>query len=117
MLKQRPTWDITRSNRYQLCAHIDNVKFHFIQSARDTIAELYDLHRVVSNAQRLELIDSLLADTKYRFPVAEHVEGGVRGPNPMQRVSTGANKWPASTSLPGRSNLAIYLHQILSSGE
>jgi len=33
----------------------------------------------------LEFIDSLLADNKYLFPIAERVEGGVRGPNPTQR--------------------------------
>jgi hypothetical protein len=40
----------------------------------------------------LEFTDSLLADNKYLFPVAEHVEGGVRGPNPTQRESKAANK-------------------------
>jgi len=117
MLKQRPTLDITLSNRYQVRAQVDNVKSHFIQSARDNIAELYDLHCFESNAEHLEFIDSLLADNKYLFPVAEHVEGGVRGPNPTQRVSKAANKWPASTLLPGGSNPAACLHQILSSGE
>jgi len=117
MLNQRPTLDITRSNRYQVCAQVDKVKSHFIQSARDNIAELYDLHRFESNAERLEFIDSLLADNKYLFPLAERVEGGVRGPNPTQRVSKAANEWPASTLLPGGSIPAVYLHQILSSGE
>jgi len=109
--------DITLSNRYQVRAQVDKVKFHFIQSARDNIAELYDLHRFESNAEHLEFIDSLLADNKYLFPVAERVEGGVRGPNPTQRVSKAANKWPASTLLPGGSNPAVYLDQILSLGE
>jgi hypothetical protein len=71
-----------------------------IQSARDNIAQLYDLHRFESAAERLEFIDSLLADNKYLCPVAEHVEGGVRGPNPTQRESKAANEWPASTLLP-----------------
>jgi hypothetical protein len=56
-----------------------------MQSARDNIAELYDLHCIESAAECLEFIDSLLAHNKYLFPVAEHVEGGVRGPNPTQR--------------------------------
>jgi len=117
MLNQRPTLDITRSNRYQVRAQVNKVKSHFIQSARDNIAELYDLHRFQSNAACLEFIDSLLADNKYLFPLAERVEGGVRGPNPTQRVTKAANEWPASTLLPGGSNPAVYLHQILSLGE
>jgi len=83
----------------------------------DNIAELYDLHRFESNVERLEFIDSLLADNKYHFPVAEGVEGGVCSPNPTQRVSKAAEEWPVSTSLPGRSTPAVYLHQILSSGK
>jgi len=117
MLKQRHMLDITRSNWHQVRAQVDMVKSHFIQSARDNIAEQYDLHRFESAAERLEFIDSLLADNKYLFPVAERVEGGVRGTNPTQRESKAANKWPASTLLPGGSNPAVYLHQILSSGE
>ena len=92
MLKQRPTLDITRSNWYQVRAHVDMVKSQFIQSARDNIAELYDLHHFESNAERLEFIDSLLADNKYLFPLAERAEGGVCGPNPTQRVSKAANE-------------------------
>jgi hypothetical protein len=65
----------------------------------------------------LEFIDSLLLDNEYLIPVLEHVEGGVRGPNPMQNESKAANEWPVSTSLAGKSNSAVYLHQILSSGE
>jgi len=110
MLKQRPTSDITCSNWYQVRAQVDKVKSHFIQSARDNIAELYDLHRFESAAERLEFIDSLLAEKKYLFPVAERVEGGVGGPNPTQRESKAASKWPASTVLPGGSNPAVYLH-------
>jgi len=92
MLKQRPTLDITRSNQYKVHAQVDNIKSHFIQSARDNIAELYNLHRVESNAERLEFFDSLLADIKYLFPLTERVEGGVCGPNPTQRVSKAANE-------------------------
>jgi hypothetical protein len=40
------------------------------------------------------------------------VKGGGRGPNPMQRESKAANKWLASTILPGGSNPMFYLHQI-----
>jgi len=117
MLNQRPTLDVTRSNRDQVRAQVEKVKSHFIQSARDIIAELYDLHRFESNAERLEFIDSLLADNKYLFPLADHVEGRVRDPNPTQRESKAANECPASTLLPGGSNPMVYLHQILSSGE
>jgi len=111
-----PRW-ILHAHRYQVRSQLDKVKSHFIQSARDNIAELYDLHRFELAAERLEFIDSLLADNKYLLPVAEHVEGGVRGPNPTQRESKAANEWPASTLLPVGSNPAVYLHQILSSGE
>jgi len=117
MLKQRPTLDITCSNQYQAHAQVDNVRSHFIQSPGDNIAKLYDLHRFESDAESLEFIDSLLADYTYLFPLAEHVEGGVRSPNPTQRVSKAANQWPASTLLPGRSNPAVYLLQILSLGK
>ena len=96
---------------------MDKVKSHFIQSARDNIAELYDLDCFESTAERLEFIDSLLADKRYLFPIAERVEGGVRSPNPTQRESKAANEWPASTLLPGGSNPTVYLHHILSSGE
>jgi len=117
MLKQRPTLDITRSNQYQVRVQVDKLKSHFIQSARDNIAELCDLHRFESAAERLEFIDSLLPDNKYLVPVAERVEGGVRSPNPTQRESKAANKWPASSLLPVGSSPAVYLHQILSLGE
>jgi len=109
--------DITRSNRYQVRAQVDKVKSHCIQSARVNIAERYDLHHFESATEHLECIDSLLADNKYHFPVAEHVEGGVRGPNPTQRESKIDNEWLASSLLPGRGNPTVYLHQILSLGE
>ena len=117
MLNQQLRVDITLSNRYQVRAQVDKVKSHFIQSARDNIAELYDLHRFESAAERLEFIDSLLADNKYLFPVAECLEGGVRGPNPRQRESKADNEWLASTVLPGGGNPVVYLHQISSLGE
>jgi len=91
MPKQQPTMDVTRSNRYQVRTQVEKVKSHFIQPARDNIAELYDLHHFECAAERLEFIDSLLADNKYLFPVAEHVEYGVRGPKPTQRESKAAN--------------------------
>jgi len=67
MLKQWPTLDITHSNRYQVRAQVDKVQYHIIQSARDNIAELYDLHRFESAAERLEFIDSLLAKISIFF--------------------------------------------------
>jgi len=117
MLKQWPTLDITPSNRYQVRAQVDKVKSHFIQSARENIAELYDLHRFESTGEHLEFINSFLADNKYLFPGAECVEGGVCGPNLTQRESKAANEWPAFTLFSGGSNLGVYLHYILSSGE
>jgi hypothetical protein len=117
MLKQQPMLDIAHSNRYLVRLQVDKVQSHFIQSARDRIAELYVLHRFKSDPEHLEFIDSHLADNKYLFPVAEHVEGGVCGPNPTQTVSKAANEGLASTLLPGGSNPAVYLHQILSSGK
>jgi len=93
------------------------VKSHFIQSGRDNITELYDLHRFESAAERLQFIDSIQADIMYLFPVAERVEGGVRCPNTTQRESKADNELLASTFLPGGSNSAVYLHQILSSDE
>jgi len=117
MLKQWLTLDITRSNWYQVRSQVDEVKSNSIQSARDNIAEVYDLHCFESAAEHLEFIDSLVADNKYHFPVAECVEGGVRGPNPTQRESKANNGSPASTLLPGGSNPTVYLYQIVSSGE
>jgi len=83
MLNQRPMLDITCWNRYQVRPQVDNVETHFIQSARDNIAELDNLHRFESNAERLEFIQSLAADDKYLVPLEECVEGGVHSPNPM----------------------------------
>jgi hypothetical protein len=117
MLNQRPTVDITRSNQYQVRAQVDKVKSYFIQSVRDNIADLYDLHRFESAAEHLEFIDSLLVHNKYLFPVAEHVEGGIRCQNPTQRELNAANEWLASTLLPAGGNPTVYPHQIVSSGE
>jgi len=97
MLKQMPMLHITLSNRCQVHAQVDKVKFHFLQIAKDYMRELYDLHRFESATEHLELIDSLLADNKYLFPVAEHVEGGVHCPNQRQRESKAAKEWPVST--------------------
>jgi len=85
MLKQQPTLNCTRSNRYQVRAQVDKFKSHFIQLASDNIEELYDLHHFVSAAEHLEFINSLLPDNKYLFAVAERVECGVRGPDQTQR--------------------------------
>jgi hypothetical protein len=98
-------------------AQVNKVKSHFIQSARDNIAELYDLHRFECASERLELIDSLLGDNQYVIHIAESVEDGVRGPNPTQRESKAANEWLASTLLPCGRIPAVYLHQILSLDE
>jgi len=117
MLKQRPALDIACQNGYQVHAHVDKVLSDFIHSTRDIRATLSDLHGFESDAKRLEFIDSLLADNKYLFPVAEHVEGGVRSSNPTQRQSKAANEWPGSSLLAGGSSPRVYLHQILSSGE
>jgi len=89
---RRPTLDIICSIWNQVRAQVDKVKSHLIQSAKDHIAEVYDPHCFESDAEPLEFIDSLLADNKYLFLVAEHVEGGVCGPNPTQRVSEAANE-------------------------
>jgi hypothetical protein len=70
-----------------------------------------------SAAECLEFIDSLLADNKYLFPEVEHVEGGVRSPNPMQRQSNAANEWLGSTLHLCGGNAGVYLHQVLSLGE
>jgi hypothetical protein len=64
MLKQRPTLDISRSNLYHVRAQVVKVKSHFIQSAKDNRAEHYNLHHFESAAERLEFIDSFLADNK-----------------------------------------------------
>jgi hypothetical protein len=67
MLKQQPKVDIPHSNQYQVRAQVNKVKSQFVQSARDNIAELYDLHCFEFTAECLEFIDSLLADIKYHF--------------------------------------------------
>jgi len=117
MLKQRPMLDIRCSNRYQVRAQVDKVKSPSVQSARYNVAELHDLNSFESDAEHLEFIYSLLANNKYLIPVAESAEGGVRSRNPSQRVSKATTEWPASTLLPGGTNAAVYLHQILSSGK
>jgi hypothetical protein len=87
MLNQRPTVNITLSNWYQVRTQVDKVKSHIIQTIWDNITELYDLHRFESATKFLEFIDSLLAENKYLFLVAERVEVGVSSPNPTQRES------------------------------
>jgi hypothetical protein len=115
MLNQLPALDITPSNWYQVRTQVNKVKSQPIQSARDNLAELYDLHCFESTAECLEFIASLLAGNKYLFPIAERVEDGVRGPNPMQRESKASDEWLVSTLLAGESNPVVYRHQILSS--
>ena len=117
MLKQWPPLDITCSKWYHVRAQACRLKSYFIHSARDKIEELNDLHHFACDAEHLEFIDSLLADNKYLFLVAEHVEGGEHSPSPTQRESKAAHVWPALTLLPGGTNHGVTLHQILSSGE
>jgi hypothetical protein len=117
MLNQRTTVDNTRLNRYQVLAEVDEVISNFVQSARDNIGELYDLHCFESAAECLEFIDSLLANNMYLYPIAERVEDCVRGPNPTQRESRADNEWLASALVSGGNNPAVNLHHILSSGE
>jgi len=90
MLKECRTLDITRSNRHQVRAQVDKVKSNFIQSVRDNIRELYDLHRFQFAAECLGFIKSLLAGNKYLFPIADRVEGGVCGRNETQRETKAA---------------------------
>jgi len=59
-----------------------------MQSPWDNTAELYDFHHFESNAECIEVIDSLRADNKYLFPVPERVEGGVCSSNPTQGVKS-----------------------------
>jgi hypothetical protein len=117
MLNQLPTLDIIYSNWFQVRSPVDQGKFQFIHSVRDIITELCGLHHCESTAECFEMVDSLLADNQCLFPVAELVEGAVRGPNPMQRESKADTEWLASTLLPGGSDPAVYLHQLLSSGK
>jgi hypothetical protein len=117
MLNQRPTFNITHSNWFQLLVQVDNAKSHSIQLARDNIAEIENLHNFVSAGERLQFIDSLLADNKNPFPIAQLVKGGVQSPNPTQRESNAANESLASTLLPGGSKPTVYLDETLSSGE
>jgi hypothetical protein len=83
MLNQRPALDITCSNWYQVRVHVDNDKSHLIVLARYNRAELFGLYRFASTAECLEFIHSFLADNQYLFPIAELVEDGVRGLNPI----------------------------------
>ena len=116
-MNEWPTLDNTCSNRYQVCAKVDTVKSQYIHSARDNIAELYELHRFESAVERVEFIDSLLVDKTYLFPVGERVEGDVSGPNLTQSESKADNEWLAPALFPGGCNPAGYVHRIVSSGE
>ena len=97
MLTRHPTLDITNSIWYQVRAKVEQVISQFIQSARENIAEHDDLHRLKSEAECLDFIDSRLADDKYCLPVAERAEGGVHSPDPTQRESKAATEWRQST--------------------
>jgi hypothetical protein len=92
MLNLRPPFDIKCSNRHRVRAQVDKVISHVIQSTTDNIAELYDLHHFESPAESLEFIDSDLAENKYLFPVAEHVQGAVHDLDPTQRESKADNE-------------------------
>jgi len=96
---------------------VDQVISHSIQSARDNIAELYDLHCVESDAECFEFNDSPVADNMYLFAVAECVEGVICGQNRMQRYSNAANEWPTSTLHSGGHNPWVNLYQMSSSGK
>jgi hypothetical protein len=103
-------FDITPSNRNQVCTQVIMVTSYCIKSSSDNIAEHYDLNRFQFPAEHLEFIDSVLEDIKYLYHVAEHLEGGVRGSNAMHRVSNAVNKWAASTLIPGKHNPVVRLH-------
>jgi hypothetical protein len=75
---------------------------------------MYDLHHFESDTECLEFIISLLADNMYLFPIAQHMQGGVRGQNPTRSKLKVANNWRSSTVRPGGSNRTVNLHQILS---
>jgi hypothetical protein len=109
--------DSTRSNRYQVQAKVDKYKYYFVQSANDNTAELYGLPYLESTEERLNFIDSGVGENESLFAVADHVEGGVHVPNPMQRESKAANEWPSSTLHPSESIPSVYQGQILSLGE
>lgn len=102
--------DTTWSNWDQIPAQVDIVKLHFTQSARDNIAALDDLNDFQSTAANLKSIDSLLDDSKYLFPVADRVDGGVGSPNPTKRKSNGDNAWLVSTLPPGGTNPVVYVN-------
>jgi hypothetical protein len=113
MLKQWLTLDITCSNWHQFCSPVDKVKSHFIPSATNYIAVLYSLRRFESATERLQLIESLLADNMYHFPVAKRMEGGACGPKPMPRKLKAGNGQPVSTFLTGRCHSAVYINKML----
>jgi hypothetical protein len=89
--------DITRSNWYLVRADVVKVQSHFVESVRDNIAEIYDLHRFESAIEHFEFIDCPLVDNKNLFSVLEHVEGGLRSQNPTQRESKADHECLAST--------------------
>jgi hypothetical protein len=72
----------------------------------------YNLHHCISDSEFLEFIDLLQAGNQYLFPVAEHVKGGVHGPNSIQRMWITANKWTESSLLAAGGNRRVYLNQM-----
>jgi hypothetical protein len=104
MLNQRSTLAIVRSHRCQVRAQVEKVKSHFIQTSRDNIAKLDNIHRFEYSAERLEFIDFRMVDNKNMFPVEKPVEGGALGPHPTQRESKPDNEWQASSLLLARGN-------------
>jgi len=117
MLKPRPTFNITLSHWYLVWSQVDKPESHLIQSVRENKAELCNLHCLKSDAEHFELIDCLLEDNKYHFPVAQLVEDGVLCPNRMHRQLKAANEWPSSIFLPGGINSEVYLYQISKYGK
>jgi hypothetical protein len=85
--------------------------------AMNNEAEHYDICQLQSIAVYWELTESVVADNNYLISVTNHAEGGVYRPNTVQGVSKAANESPVSTMLHGSSNCAVYLPQILLSGE
>jgi len=57
-----------------------------------TIPELHDYHPFECDPERVEFMDSLLANNKHYLAVAECMEAAVRSPNPTLRELKAANE-------------------------
>jgi len=114
MLKRWTMLEITHSNCYHVRTLVDEVNFHFIQITRDNIAECTDVHSFESEAQHLEMIDSLLSDNKNCFRSAERIEDGACSSNTAQIESNAANKCQASSWIASGSNYWAPLREIFS---